>query len=218
MAAWVSSLAIALPPEWFRHFHFAHHRHTQIPGRDPELAEPKPETWAHYLWYLTGVPVWVSHSRTLVRNVLGRCDDAYVPAAALPAVRWEARVMAGAYAVLAGLSVAAGSAVLLWIWVIPAIVGQLFLRLYLLAEHGRCPMVADMFENTRTTLTGPLVRWIAWNMPYHTEHHAFPAVPFHRLPDLHADIRDRLKVVTPGYVAFHREYQAGLGGGPEGAR
>ena len=40
--AWLCGLALALPPEYFRAFHFAHHRHTQDPARDPELAEPKP--------------------------------------------------------------------------------------------------------------------------------------------------------------------------------
>ncbi|TIU33236.1 MAG: fatty acid desaturase, partial [Mesorhizobium sp.] len=38
------SLAIALPADWFRYFHFAHHRFTQDPENDPELAFPKPET------------------------------------------------------------------------------------------------------------------------------------------------------------------------------
>ena len=44
-AAHLSGYVILLPPRWFRYFHFAHHRFTQIPGKDPELASPKPETW-----------------------------------------------------------------------------------------------------------------------------------------------------------------------------
>lgn len=42
-----------------------------------------------------------------------------------------------------------------------------------------------MFLNTRTTLTTRVVRFLAWNMPYHAEHHAMPSVPFHKLPVLH---------------------------------
>ena len=85
------------------------------------------------------------------------------------------------------------------------LLGQPFLRLYLLAEHGRCATVANMLENTRTTLTNRAVRWIAWNMPYHTEHHVWPTVPFHRLPELHRLMRPHLAEVSPGYVPFHRE-------------
>ena len=37
-------------------------------------------------------------------------------------------------------------------------------------------------------------------MPYHAEHHAYPAIPFHALPRLHARVRDRIENLEPGYV------------------
>ncbi|MCU0911737.1 MAG: fatty acid desaturase [Rhodobacteraceae bacterium] len=202
---------LLLPPEWFRLFHFAHHRHTQDPARDPELASPKPETWPSFVWHLTGLPLWASLVRTLLTNAVGRNADPFVPAAARPQLAREARAMLAGYAALAALSVAAGSAVLLWAWVVPALLGQPVLRLYLLAEHGRCPQVADMFENSRTTVTARAVRWLAWNMPYHAEHHAMPAVPFHRLPELHALAEDALKTTERGYAGFAARYAGGLG-------
>ena len=94
----------------------------------------------------------------------------------------------------------------LWLWIVPALLGQPFLRLYLLAEHGDCPRVANMLANSRTTLTGPVVRFLAWNMPYHTEHHSWPQVPFHHLPAVHARLRDHLQNTSPGYAAFTRSY------------
>jgi fatty acid desaturase len=45
-------------------------------------------------------------------------------------------------------------------------------------------------------------------MPYHAEHHSYPAVPFHQLPALHRAIRDHLKVTAPGYAAFTKAYLA----------
>jgi fatty acid desaturase len=72
---------------------------------------------------------------------------------------------------------------------------------YLLAEHTGCPTTRDCLTNTRTTLTLSPVRLFAWNMPYHAEHHAYPAVPFHALPRLHERVRDRLANVEPGYLA-----------------
>jgi fatty acid desaturase len=65
-----------------------------------------------------------------------------------------------------------------------------------------------MFENTRTTFTSELMRFLAWNMPFHTEHHVYPQVPFHRLPDLHHHIRAELRVTSDGYAAFTRDYLA----------
>ncbi len=207
----LAGFLLLLPPEWFRLFHFAHHRHTQDPDRDPELAHGKPEIWPAYALHVSGLPVWWGALKVLARNALGRSADPFVPPAARARVTREARVLIAAYATLATVSLATGSAILLKIWIIPALIGQPFLRLYLLAEHGRCPLVADMFENSRTTFTNRIVRWIAWNMPYHSEHHAFPTVPFHRLPDLHRLAAEHLRTTENGYMRFTARYAATLG-------
>jgi fatty acid desaturase len=206
----VCSLMLALPADWFRYFHFAHHRFTQDPEKDPELASPKPETLRQYAIHVSGIPLWRSHLKTLVTNATGRCSDAFVPPRRKSKVRVEARTMVLAYGIVFGISAYLESAALLFAWVLPAMLGQPFLRLYLLAEHGRCPYAANMLENSRTTLTNWLVRKLAWNMPYHAEHHAYPVVPFHHLPELHALIEDHLKLVEPGYLRFHSKYLAGI--------
>ena len=46
--------------------------------------------------------------------------------------------------------------------------------------------------------TWRLVHFFAWNMPYHAEHHAYPAVPFHALPRLHGHVKTRLANLAPG--------------------
>ncbi len=65
-----------------------------------------------------------------------------------------------------------------------------------------------MFENTRTTFTTALMRFLAWNMPYHVEHHVYPQVPFYKLPALHLRIREELQVTADGYAAFTKDYLA----------
>ncbi|WP_118134042.1 fatty acid desaturase [Oceanicella sp. SM1341] len=201
---------LLLPPEWFRYFHLAHHRFTQDPENDPELAEPKPATPAAWALHVSGLPTWARAVRLLLRNAAGRCDDPYVPARALPRIRREARLMLAGYALAALLPALAGSALLLWAWAVPALLGQPFLRLYLLAEHGRCAYVANMLENTRTTYTTRAVRLLAWNMPFHAEHHAYPSVPFHKLPEFNRIIASRLRVTERGYARFTAGYLASL--------
>ena len=98
-------------------------------------------------------------------------------------------------------SIAAGSTTLLWYWVIPALLGQPMLRLYLICEHGGCPRTADMLENTRTTYTNAVVRFLTWNGSFHAEHHAWPSIPFHALPHTNALIRDKLRTTAPSYHA-----------------
>lgn len=202
-AARICGFLIFLPPTWFRYFHFAHHRFTNDPQRDPELASPKPETVLQYAIYLSGVSVWASEAKTLIWNAIGWAKDDFVPERGVAKVRREARAHLAAYAILAIASVASGSAFLLYVWIIPLALGQPFLRLCLFAEHMYCPFVSNMLENTRTTKTNRLMRWLGWNMAFHAEHHAFPTVPFHKLPDFHHVAKEHLHVVQNGYRGFH---------------
>lgn len=206
---WVGRICgflLLLPFEWFRSFHLAHHRWTNLPGKDPELASPKPETRRDWLIHVSGLPYWWAGARLIVALARGRERADYLPEKALPRMQAEARLMLAGYGLVA-LSLMV-SPLLLKVWLLPVLLGQPLLRLYLLAEHGDCPQVANMFENTRTTFTTALVRFLAWNMPYHVEHHVYPAVPFHRLPDLHQLMRAELRVTADGYAAFTRAYLA----------
>jgi fatty acid desaturase len=208
--AWVCGALLLLPPAYFRAFHFAHHRHTQDPKRDPELATPKPRTLGGYLWHVSGLPYWRERIATTARHACGRVDEPFIGARQRPAIVREARRLLGVYA-LAGLSsIAAASLAPLYLWLAPALLGQPFLRLYLLAEHTGCPLVANMLENSRTTRSLAPIRRLAWNMPYHAEHHAYPALPFHALPAAHHVLKAEIAVQASGYVAVHREIVAAL--------
>lgn len=205
-----AGLLLLVPARWFRYFHLAHHRHTQDPDNDPELAGSPVKTWRAYLWRLTGLPLWWAQLKAIVLSAAGRCDMSYVPEKGRPKVIDEARRALAIYAGTAAAGFAFGWSWLLWLWVVPALLGQPFLRAYLMAEHTGLPLVPDMLINSRTTFTAPLVHWIAWNMPNHTAHHAVPTVPFHQLPRLTELLRLRLKSTAPGYIAVHRAIAGSL--------
>jgi fatty acid desaturase len=199
-------MVLILPFEWFRYFHLAHHRWTNLPGQDPEMDGEKPDSRAAWAWHVTGLPYWLAAARLMARLVMGQERARYLPDGALPRMRAEARWMILLYAMAAGSLF--WSDAILWLWVVPVLIGQPFLRLYLLAEHGDAPMVANMLENSRTTFTNRIVRFLAWNMPYHAEHHSYPQVPFHHLPALHGVMRDHLATTADGFAAFTRAYLA----------
>ncbi|MEM1048569.1 MAG: fatty acid desaturase [Pseudomonadota bacterium] len=206
MVATICGFLVFLPPLWFRFFHLAHHRHTHDLERDPELETPKPETWTAYLIYVSGIPDWVGRIRTILGNALGLRSDRYVPDKARHRVVREARLFTATYGLVFAAAFAMQRTDIVILWLGPLLLGGPFLRLYLLAEHGRCPHVANMLENTRTTFTTALVRFLAWNMPYHAEHHAYPSVPFYRLPLFHRFTRAHLKRTEDGYARFNADY------------
>ena len=200
----ICGVILILPFEWFRYFHLAHHKYTNDPENDPELATPRPQSWPQLLWYISGVPYWVSMLQQVFMGAQGRFAPKWIPLNAKSRLTLESRLMLFLYfcATLSFLF----SDLLFWLWVLPSILAQPFLRIYLLAEHGHCPFVANMFENTRTTFTNRVVRFVAWNMPYHAEHHVYPAVPFWKLPELHRHAKDHLSKTSDGYVEFTAEY------------
>ena len=198
----LSGLAIVLPFEYYRAFHWDHHRYTQDIDRDPELSTPLPAPGWPLLWYFSGLPTWRDRIRLrLVHGVLGRVTAPWVAADKRALIVREARCYLAFYALVVIASVATRSTAAVWLWILPMMVGQVFLRPYLLAEHTGCGHSRDMLENTRTTFTNALVRHFAWNMPYHAEHHAYPAVPFHALPQLHARLAGRIVHTAPSYRA-----------------
>jgi fatty acid desaturase len=185
---WLSSVCghavgvlLLLPFTWFRLFHIAHHQHTNDPARDPELeGGPRPRDPWSWLAYLSGWGYWRYMAATVLSSALGSGSEGldgvpYLPRRHHATLRREARCYLAVYA-LALLAAArhTSAAVVLWrCWALPLLVGQPFLRAFLLAEHGLCPAVGNMLENSRTTTAGGLVNFLAWNMPFHAEHHAW---------------------------------------------
>jgi fatty acid desaturase len=205
VVASVCGTVLLLPREFFRFFHFAHHRFTQDPSRDPELAQPSPATLASYLWRASGLPNWHKRLTVTLRHALtGRVTEPFIPPANRPRIVREARVLWGCYLAIMIASLYLQRADALIYWVLPAISAQPFLRLFLLSEHIGCAFSDDMLRNTRTTYTNGAVLLLTWRMPYHAEHHCFPSVPFHALAKLNALIGNRAQVTASGYLALHR--------------
>jgi fatty acid desaturase len=104
---------------------------------------------------------------------------------------------------------ALGFHAVLFYWFLPVVLAQPLLRALLIAEHTGCTQDADGLSNTRTTLTASPVRLLMWNMPFHAEHHLYPAIPFYQLPTAHCVLRQHLAHLAPGYPAVNREILRG---------
>jgi fatty acid desaturase len=205
VVAAVAGAVIGLPAGFYRIFHYAHHRYTQDPAHDPELAVAKPTSWPGYLYVMSGASWWINRVGIGLRHALtGRVPEAVVPAARHRTVVREARLVWGLYLAIAVVSLALGRTEALIYWAVPLLLGYPALRFFLLAEHTGCATGNhDMFANTRTTYTNRAMRLLAWDMPFHCEHHSYPSVPFHALHKVNPLIRARIVNASPGYLAFH---------------
>jgi fatty acid desaturase len=104
---------------------------------------------------------------------------------------------------MVALSVWWATPVLLTLWVVPRLLGEPVMRWVRIAEHVGCEDSGDLTRNTRTTRAPWWFHRLFWNMSYHAEHHLCPAVPFHALPRMHAQVGHQVHPVGSGYFAVH---------------
>jgi fatty acid desaturase len=137
---------------------------------------------------LSGIAYWRSNIVALVRYAAGRVDEPYIVGTDRAVVIREARLHLAGYAVIALASAEVGSWAAIVYWLAPMLLTKPAHQLQNLIEHVGLPHSGDIFENTRSTRTNAVMRWLCWNMQYHTAHHAYPSVPFHRLKTLDREV------------------------------
>ena len=207
-AGWATGLALMLPPTVFRYQHTAHHRYTQEVERDPQMIPIGEHRWG-FAYYASAVPYFRGVLSVLLRQALGRLSPAErrdVPPAQHATVQREARIFWCVYLALAAVSVHFESWLAVQLWLVPRIAGEPLMRVIRMSEHVGCARVPSMLQNTRTVFTIAPLRLLAWNMAYHTAHHALPQAPFFRLGALDAVLRDHVVETRDGYVDFVRTH------------
>jgi fatty acid desaturase len=205
VVGWVAGVLSFYNSTFYWYFHSWHHRYTQDPVRDPELMYPKAESRWAYFREVSSANFWWRRALDYPRLALGAAEGLpFVPDGARREIALSMTVQLLVYVAVAA-SVALGSYAVLFYWFLPVVLAQPLLRAVLIAEHTGCTQDADGLSNTRTTLTAFPVRLLMWNMPFHAEHHLYPAIPFHRLPAAHRALRERLAHLAPGYPAVNRE-------------
>ena len=205
---WVFGAIIMLPNVYFRWEHTAHHSYTQSRLRDPELI-PQPKNLFGYFLYLSSLPYWWGFLKPFVIHlcaIITREEKLFLPRTERWKVIVEAWAMLLIYASIGACMVIYDTSAPVYYWLLPRFLAEPYMRMVRMSEHvGRPVNNTDLLENTRTTLVNPLFRWLAWNMPYHAEHHLSPSVPFHALPAFYNEIKQHHKKIAHGYFGAHKD-------------
>jgi fatty acid desaturase len=209
---WFAGLLAFYNSTFYRYYHGWHHRFTQLPGKDPELDDPKPTGFGSYALELAGYHWWRGKITSYAQIARGRVGSyGFLNDKTCPLVVRSVRLQLAVYGTAIALSLALGRPLFVLHWLLPVALGQPLLRAILLAEHTGCSQDDDALTNTRTTHTIWPVRFLMWNMPFHAEHHRYPALPFFVLGDAHQRLGPRLRhVARRGYLGMHVEFLAGL--------
>ena len=203
--AWSAGVLSFYNSSFYRLYHRWHHRYTRIEGRDPELEDPKPSNLKEYLIELCGYNWWRGKLHTHYRVVTGQLEDfPYISSSARNEVIRSTRLHMAVYGSVLVLSILYGQPLIVTYWLLPLVVGQPILRTIFIAEHRGCSLNDNLLTNTRTTKTWWLVRFLMWNMPFHAEHHLYPSIPFHQLPNAHKLLHQHFTHVELGYLRVNQ--------------
>jgi fatty acid desaturase len=206
VVGWLASVPTLINATFYRLYHYAHHRHTQDPQRDPELVGPLPQSLWQYALRISGWGYYrgrVEFFGRILRNDWSTMP--YIPERERGRVRRSVAAMLAIFIAVLALWSWLDPAGPWLFWIGPVALAQPILRAMLLAEHTLCTNDDDGLTNTRTTLTNALVHLVHWNMAYHAEHHLYPSIPFHLLPQAHRAIGGRFRHVATGYLATQRD-------------
>ncbi len=205
----LASFMIMRNPVTWRWSHARHHTDTIIVGRDPEIAAMRPPAALKMALNVLGIPDVLEAAQRIALNASGRLDPeeaTFVPDSEKPKIVRVARVWVAIHAATVALALAMQSILPLMVIGLPRLYGAWhFIMTGYLQHGGLADNVLDHRLNSRTVYMNPVSRFIYWNMNYHVEHHMFPMVPYHRLPELHARIRHDLPEPSPSIRAAYRE-------------
>ncbi|WP_455923388.1 fatty acid desaturase family protein [Pseudomonas putida] len=205
----IASFMILFEPQVWRWSHARHHTDTIIVGRDPEIVEPRPPSFVKMALSLFSLPHVYKTSGALLRHAGGSMDEqeqTFIPESEWPKVIWTARIWLLILAITAATAVLSHSWLPLMIIGLPTLYGGWLNYVFGVSQHvGLAEDVLDHRYNCRTIYMGPLLRFLYLNMNYHLEHHMFPMVPYHALPQLHEAIRHDCPPPYPNLLAAYRE-------------
>lgn len=206
---WCASFLLLREPTVWRWSHARHHSETIMVGRDPEIAFPRPPRF----WVIAANLVHL-HAGSLAlvrlcRHGLGRIDHdvaSYVPESEHRRVIAEARVFLGLLTLIAAVCVTSNSVLPALVVGLPAFYGAWVVMFFGATQHaGLAQNLTDHRLTTRSVAMNPVFRFIYLNMNHHTEHHLFPTVPYHRLPDLQRVIAAELPSPISSTWAAYRQ-------------
>lgn len=205
----IACFMIIRNPTVWRWSHTRHHTDTYIVGQDPEIVVMRPPDLFRVILSFFGLEGALGNVKDMFRYSVGIINDeekSFIPETERYKVVRTARIWVLIYASVIGLAIWSLSILPLMFVGLPRFYGGWHVPLTGLLQHGGlADNVLDHRLNSRTVYMNPISRWIYWNMNYHIEHHMFPMVPYHRLPELHELLKNDMPAPDTSMLAAYRK-------------
>lgn len=201
----------------YSHYKYQHLRHHAF------LGTPKNKEFFNYRFEnLDSVPGFLRGAfhlgryrdvaRDVLRSIGGRSIPGVTSEVEARKIRAEYRLHAVAVVVAVAASVATGSTLLVWAWLVPTLlVAEATHFMIELPEHFGLNTQTDpnVLSNTRTIEASAFGRWFTNFNNLHTAHHYHQGVPMANAERLHEIAAPQVEVVERSYWSFYRKVWKG---------
>ncbi|MEL7402663.1 MAG: fatty acid desaturase [Pseudomonadota bacterium] len=205
---WVTSFVYMEEPLHRRYTHTSHHMYTWHVGKDAQMPFDTPMGLGGWIAEITGLALARFHGNVFLQLATRRYTEMMrmaCPEGVFDKMTRNARIMLALYALIA-VAPFFGVWWPVWLFVIPRILGAPVMLLFTLIQHVELQENSpSILESTRSFATGPAAEFLYMNMNNHVEHHLYPQVPFHALPELADVVKEQLPEPDPGFFRTNFE-------------
>jgi fatty acid desaturase len=191
---WFTLALAGISAEAHRRFHLDHHHYAHT-AEDPE--------YQFFDRVVRGVPGWAYF---LIPAFAQIGVNAFGLQKKMPAEvrRRIVRELAGAILLHAGMALFLGWRRYLLFVLSPMVTGLYVASVLRSVTEHHDVTEGSVWTNARSIVTHPLIEFLWSNVNYHLEHHLYPSVPYHALPELR-------RALTADYRAHQSNVQNGYG-------
>jgi len=205
---WMSSLIYMEEPLHRRYTHTSHHTFTWWAEKDAQFPFDTPMGLKGWITEITGFGILRFHGHVFWQLATKQYTDmlrSCTPEPEFPRMTRNARIMLAIYAAIAAAPFL-GIWWPVWLIVLPRILGAPVMLLFTLIQHVELQENSpSILESTRSFRTNFLAKFLYMNMNNHVEHHLYPNVPFHALPDLAEAVKEQVPEPDPGFFRSNWE-------------
>jgi fatty acid desaturase len=205
---WMSSLIYMEEPLHRRYTHTSHHTFTWWAEKDAQFPFDTPMGLKGWITEITGFGILRFHVHVFWQLATKQYTDmlrSCTPEPEFPRMTRNAQIMLAIYAAIAAAPFL-GIWWPVWLIVLPRILGAPVMLLFTLIQHVELQENSpSILESTRSFRTNFLAKFLYMNMNNHVEHHLYPNVPFHALPDLAEAVKEQVPEPDPGFFRSNWE-------------
>lgn len=180
--------------------HLRHHKHLGAegdPDHFPNYTQWTPMIWAmHWGRLLAGYPAYITAIPILGFLQGNRRDRVWIA--------FEVSLLFSLIFLVHASPIP--GAFILHGWLVPMLLINTMVNVRGMSQHTLLEHATDVVKGTRSLLTHPMVAFFMCNENYHLEHHLYPGVPWHNLPQLHQTLRADLVKRGAPYVASYSAF------------